>query len=126
MLTMGGLESGVRPRTPLLPEQRAMAGLKRLPFLQAEAASLEAELGNTVQVRQGAVEALTLLSGRDVRILAAEALARAGNSGDAQKQLDALNKEFPLDTLVQNYWLPTCRAEIELNRGHAQRAHWRL
>jgi tetratricopeptide (TPR) repeat protein len=89
---------------------------------EAEAAAVEAALGNTVQARQAALKALTLSSGRDVRKIAALAMAQAGNSEGAQQQLAALNKEFPLDTLVQNYWLPTVRAQIEVNHGQAQRA----
>jgi serine/threonine protein kinase/tetratricopeptide (TPR) repeat protein len=85
-------------------------------------AVVEAVLGNTARARQAAAKALTLSSGRDVRIIVATALAQVGDSGSAQTQLAALSKEFPLDTLIQNYWLPTIRAQIELNNGHAQRA----
>jgi hypothetical protein len=53
---------------------------------------------------------------------AAAALAQAGDSDGAQKQVAALSKEFPLDTLIQNYWLPMIRAQVELNNGHARRA----
>jgi eukaryotic-like serine/threonine-protein kinase len=30
--------------------------------------------------------------------------------------VEALNQEFPLDTLMQNYWLPTVRAAIALQQ----------
>jgi hypothetical protein len=36
--------------------------------------------------------------------------------------VDALNQEFPLDTLMQNYWLPTVRAAIALQRHDSVRA----
>jgi len=45
------------------------------------------------------------------------ALVRGGNVTTAEKLVDALNQEFPLDTLMQNYWLPRVRAAIEL-LGH--------
>jgi len=91
-------------------------------LFQADGAAVEAALGNAARARHAALRALTLSSGRDVRIIAAAALAQAGDSRGAQTQLAALSKEFPLDTLIQNYWLPAIRGQIELNNGHAQRA----
>jgi predicted Zn-dependent protease len=59
-----------------------------------------------------------------VRLQVALALARAGDASDAQKVADKLNSEFPLGTIMQNYWLPTIRAEIEINRNRGNpRAH---
>jgi eukaryotic-like serine/threonine-protein kinase len=42
--------------------------------------------------------------------MAALALARAGDTAGAEKLAAELDKTFPLDTLVQRYWLPTIRA----------------
>jgi hypothetical protein len=50
------------------------------------------------------------------------ALATAGDLAGAQLQLDFLNHEFPLNTLVKNYWVPAIQAQIELRKGHASRA----
>jgi len=50
------------------------------------------------------------------------ALARGGDVTTAEKLADALNQEFPLDTLMQNYWLPTVRAAIELQRHDSAKA----
>ena len=47
-------------------------------------------------------------------IVAAVALARAGETAEAQKIADKLNQQFPLDTIIQTYWLPTIRASIAL------------
>jgi predicted Zn-dependent protease len=91
-------------------------------LFEADGAVVEATLGNTARARQGAVTAGTLSSGHDVRILAAAALARAGDSGGAEKQIAGLSRESSLDTLIQNYWLPAIRAQVELNHGRAQRA----
>jgi ATP/maltotriose-dependent transcriptional regulator MalT len=33
-----------------------------------------------------------------------------------------LNEESPLDTILQNYWLPSIRASLALHRGNAQQA----
>jgi eukaryotic-like serine/threonine-protein kinase len=35
---------------------------------------------------------------------------------------DELQKRFPLDTLINNYWLPTIRATIEINRDNPSQA----
>ncbi len=89
---------------------------------QAVAAVHEAEFGNFAQALQAANAAVALAPGRDVEILASFALARAGEAVRAQAIVDKLNHDFPLNTLVQNYWLPTLRAAIELNRGNAAKA----
>ncbi len=90
---------------------------------QANAAVREAEFGNTVQAQQAANAALALApSGRDVEIIAAIALARAGDTARAQRIAEKINNEFPLNTMVQSYWLPCVRASIGLSRGDASGA----
>jgi tetratricopeptide (TPR) repeat protein len=54
--------------------------------------------------------------------LAALALARAEPSAQARKLADELNHEFPLDTLMQGYVLPTVRAMLALGYGDARQA----
>jgi predicted Zn-dependent protease len=93
---------------------------------QVNSALREAAMGNAVQARRDAVIALGLKPGRDVRLLAALALAQAGADEEARKLLEKLNQEFPLDTMIQRYWLPTTNAVLELNRDHAQQAIERL
>ncbi|HSE98571.1 MAG TPA: tetratricopeptide repeat protein, partial [Blastocatellia bacterium] len=101
--------------------QRAIDSAKRAnakeaaALWQANAALREAEFGNASPARQGALSALALSSGRDVSILAALALARAGDTAGARKIADALNKDFPHNTIVQGYWLPSIRAAMEIN-----------
>jgi hypothetical protein len=53
--------------------------------------------------------------------MAALALARAGDR-TAEKLAAELDKTFPLDTLVQRYWLPTIRAAAALQRKDPNRA----
>ena len=77
---------------------------------QAAAALREVESGNREQARAEANAALKLAPNRDVRAMAALALARAGDTAGAEKLAAELDKTFPLDTLVQRYWLPTIRA----------------
>ena len=89
---------------------------------QAEAALREVESGNRQQARAEANAALKLASNRDVRAIAALALARAGDTAGAEKLAAELDKTFPLDTLVQRYWLPTIRAAVALERKDPKRA----
>jgi tetratricopeptide (TPR) repeat protein len=83
---------------------------------RANEALREAEIGNVVGARSEAARALALSSGRDVEFVAALAFARAGELLRAQRLADKLDQEFPLDTMMQNYFLPTIRAAIELQR----------
>ena len=90
--------------------------------LLASAALLESEFGNAADAAKAASAALALVAGRDVQLRAALALARIGDAAQAQALADKLDKEFPLDTLIQNYWLPTIRAQIDLSRGNTAHA----
>jgi tetratricopeptide (TPR) repeat protein len=89
---------------------------------QAQAALREAESGNREQARAEAKAAVKLAPNRDVRAMAALALARAGDTAAAEKLAAELDKTFPLDTLVQRYWLPTVRAAVALERKDPNRA----
>jgi serine/threonine protein kinase/tetratricopeptide (TPR) repeat protein len=89
---------------------------------QANAALREAEFGNPVPARKLIALTLTLASGRDVGILAALTLARAGDAAEAEKLANKLDRDYPLDTMIQDYWLPTIRAAIELDRNNPQKA----
>jgi predicted Zn-dependent protease len=53
---------------------------------------------------------------------AALALARAGDTSGAEKLAAELDNTFPLDTLVQRYWLPAIRAGGALERKDPNRA----
>jgi DNA-binding winged helix-turn-helix (wHTH) protein/tetratricopeptide (TPR) repeat protein len=89
---------------------------------QAEEALREVESGNREQARAEANAALKLAPNRDVRAIAALALARAGDTAAAEKLAAELDNTFPLDTLVQRYWLPTIRASVALERKDPNRA----
>jgi tetratricopeptide (TPR) repeat protein len=86
---------------------------------QVTAALREAEFGNTAEARRQAGAALDLAPSRDVRIAAAMVLARSGESARAQSMVDELYKQFPENTLVVNYWLPSIRAALALQRNDA-------
>jgi len=89
---------------------------------QAAAALREVESGNREQARAEAHAAVKLAPNHDVRAIAALALARAGDTAGAEKLAAELDKTFPLDTLVQKYWLPTIRAGIALEGKDPNRA----
>jgi predicted Zn-dependent protease len=88
---------------------------------QAAAALREVEAGSRGQARAEANAAVKLASNRDVRAIAALALARAGDTAGAEKLAAELDKTFPLDTVVQRYWLPTIRAGVALERKDPKR-----
>jgi tetratricopeptide (TPR) repeat protein len=75
----------------------------------------EAESGDSARARQTAATAFKTVGNRDGKLFLALAFARAGNIEQARKMADALDQDYPLDTLVQNYSLPTIRAAIKLN-----------
>jgi hypothetical protein len=79
-------------------------------------------LGYSTEARQAATSALALSSGSLVIRVAAFAFASAGDAVQAQRLVDQLNQEFPLDTMLQYYVIPSTRAQIELRRGDASKA----
>jgi serine/threonine protein kinase/Flp pilus assembly protein TadD len=91
-------------------------------FYQVESALREVEAGNPEQAKAAANAALKLAPNRDVRAMAGLALARAGDLAGAGKLAAELDRTFPLDTLVQRYWLPTIRAALAIDRKEANRA----
>jgi eukaryotic-like serine/threonine-protein kinase len=82
------------------------------------AALREAEIGAPQEARALVSDAMSLASSRDVRVLAALALARSGDVTRAQNMADELSHSAPANTLLNCYWLPTIRATVELNRHH--------
>ena len=91
-------------------------------FYQAQAALRDVESGYQEQARAEANAAVKLAPNRDVRAMAGLALARSGDVRGAEMLAAGLDEAFPLDTLVQKYWLPTIRAAVALERKDASRA----
>ncbi len=60
--------------------------------------------------------------GQDVTVKIAYVLAKTKQNARAEKLVDQLNRERPVDTLLQQNALPTIRAVIELNNNRADRA----
>jgi len=89
---------------------------------QMNAALREAEFGNVDRARHQITAALDTAATRDVQILAALASARIGDVEQARRVSDVLAQRFPLDTMINRYWLPTINASIEVSRNKAANA----
>jgi len=89
---------------------------------QVNAALREAELGNTAAAKQGVLTALALSRGRDVKVFAALTLARIGDAPQAKALAEELEKNYPSNTILKLYWLPTVNAAIELSRSNSSQA----
>ncbi len=99
------------------------AGSKETAALwQVNAALRKAEVGEGAPAKQEASSALALSSGRDVKVIAAFTLARAGDNQRARALVKELERDYPTDSLMKLYWLPTIDAAIELNKGGVAQA----
>jgi eukaryotic-like serine/threonine-protein kinase len=87
----------------------------------ADMAVKEAEIGNGKRAMQLVTAAVKLKLPPENQTLAAIAMARAGDSVGAQKIVDKLRKEHPLDTIM-GYGLNAGSAAIEMNRNHTEEA----
>jgi eukaryotic-like serine/threonine-protein kinase len=83
---------------------------------QALAALREVAAGDRAHAISDARGAIKLGPNRDVRAIAALAMADAGDHPEAAKLAAELNRDFPLDTLVQRYWLPSIHAALALSK----------
>jgi serine/threonine protein kinase len=82
----------------------------------------EAEGGNVDTARDLAHQALSSSSQRDIKSAAALVLSRTGDMANAERLADELQRDYPLDTWLKRYTLPTIRASIELQKGHPTKA----
>jgi tetratricopeptide (TPR) repeat protein/predicted Ser/Thr protein kinase len=88
-----------------------------------DAALREATFGNPAAARREAQVALKLApDNRNVEAYAALLSAWAGDEGEARKLESDLKERFPLDTLVNSYWLPTIEARLALAEDHPSAA----
>jgi hypothetical protein len=88
----------------------------------AVAALRQAMFGDSGAARPMAASALALSHGHDVDALAALALALAGDTSGAEALTIELNRNFPLDTIVQDNYLAEIRAAMELRRSDPAKA----
>jgi eukaryotic-like serine/threonine-protein kinase len=111
----GRLEQA-RESTRLARASALRAGSQEAAALwQLDGALHEAELGDPQRGQQEALEAIAGGSSKNAQIMAALALARSGDRKQAQSLADGLSKQFPSDTFVNDYWVPSIRAAIALD-----------
>ena len=89
---------------------------------QVLASLREVAVGDRKKAVADALAAIKLGPNRDVRAMAALAMAEGGDASDATRLAADLNRDFSLDTLVQRYWLPSIRAALALGRNDAKAA----
>jgi eukaryotic-like serine/threonine-protein kinase len=82
----------------------------------------EMETGNLLLARRSVRASQSLSSSRNVKVGAALAMARIGDSAPAETLARTLEKENPSNTLIKFYWLPTLRASLELRSRNPQAA----
>jgi tetratricopeptide (TPR) repeat protein len=75
-----------------------------------------AEVGMDTQARRYEGKATRLELDRGDRVALALALARSGQTAEADRIADQISGERPEDTLVQHYFIPTIRAAIRLQQ----------
>jgi serine/threonine protein kinase/tetratricopeptide (TPR) repeat protein len=93
---------------------------------QMNSALRQAEFGNTARARQETASALATAATQDVQTLAALAFARTGDAMQARRLADDLARRFPLNTMINRYWLPAIDASIEIGRNNPAKALERL
>jgi eukaryotic-like serine/threonine-protein kinase len=82
----------------------------------------EAELGNVSAARQAVANALALAPGRYVKVLAALALARTGETTQSKSLLEGLQKSEPTNTFLKVYWFPVIEASMAMAQQAPDRA----
>lgn len=107
---------------------RAVESDRRNDALESAAGSQASEgfreslVGDLSAARKQVDAGLALSQGRFVNIVSAITYARCGDAARAAALAERINKEFPVDTLIQSYWLPTIRAEIDMAHNNPDKA----
>jgi serine/threonine protein kinase/predicted Zn-dependent protease len=81
----------------------------------------DAEFGNPRRALRE-MAALAQEPSQQLQTLTALTLARAGQGTRAFGLADELHRRYPLDTMLNRYWLPTIRAAVEVGRNNASKA----
>jgi eukaryotic-like serine/threonine-protein kinase len=82
----------------------------------------EALVGNAEQARSLAEAALAVSRNRPTLLSASYSFALSGDVAKAAAIADDLGKGFPLHTYINGIYLPTVRAQIEIERGNPAKA----
>jgi len=122
LVYLGELDAGRKLANEAGQQAIAVENNDQAALIKATFAVWEAELGDLEAARFQAAQALHVNQDRYTQSAAALAFARSGEVGEAQQLADKLNQQFPLDTVMQSYWLPVIRAAIAIQRNNPQQA----
>jgi DNA-binding winged helix-turn-helix (wHTH) protein len=89
---------------------------------QVNAALRDAEFHDVQEVKSSVRHALALSDGRNVKVLAALALARIGDTDQSELITKQLQSDNPRNTAFTQYRLPSIKAAIALSQGNPTRA----
>jgi DNA-binding winged helix-turn-helix (wHTH) protein len=95
---------------------------ERASVYEDTAGLIEAYLGNRREARADVEAGQRLNVNRYAEVAGALALALAGDLKGAKKLSADLNRTWPLDSIVQRYWLPTIRAALALDGKNPNKA----
>jgi eukaryotic-like serine/threonine-protein kinase len=87
-----------------------------------QSALRESQVGEFARAQQYISQAQKLSHGQDVATLTAVALVQIGRVNQAEALCHELDKQWPEGTIVQKYWLPAIRAEIDLRQARPSKA----
>ncbi|HUL77948.1 MAG TPA: protein kinase [Vicinamibacteria bacterium] len=118
----GLLASARRLSQQAIDSAKASGSSETAAAWQMDSALREAEFDNPLRSREEVRTALAEGPTRDVTVLAALALSRIGDVGRAEQMARGLAERFPLNTVINRYWLPAIRASIEMQREHPAKA----
>ncbi|HYV06802.1 MAG TPA: protein kinase [Blastocatellia bacterium] len=88
----------------------------------ADSALRAAVFGNCNQARQSAAQSLALERNQVSMARLTLALALCGEGAQTESLVEELAKRYPKNTLINQLWLPTIRAAVELQRNNPGRA----
>ena len=82
----------------------------------------EAQFGNHAAALRQVNASLAHNYGQEPEVFIGLAYAQAGDEKKALAIVRDLNQRFPLNTLLNEYWVPTIRAAVELHRNNPSQA----
>ena len=111
-LTRQSVDAGVRS------DNKELAAM-----IQVNSGYREALFGYPAEAKQQAEAGIALAPGsHDAEELTAFVMAVVGESARARSLEQDLNKRFPVDTIVQSYWIPDANAQLAFNSKDDARA----
>ncbi len=96
-------------------------GREHAADFEARAALWQASFGNSIEAKRTAAAALTLAGNREVNYGAALAMALSGDSTEAEKLANDMEKHYPEDTSVRFSHLPVIRAVVAIQHDEPSR-----